>query len=388
MAKSYYAPVDFDIPIERRGTDSLKWRKYLGRDIIPLWVADMDFLSPPSVIAALHERVAQGVFGYALPPDELVETVIERLFRKYRWQVDPDWIIWLPGLVTGLNVTCRAVGKDRDDVMTAIPVYPPFLTAPSPSRRNLVTVPLKKEETGWTFDFDAMAEAVTPRTGLFILCNPHNPVGRIYRRDELLALADFCEKHDIIICSDEIHCDLLLDTGKSHIPTASLDPDIARRTITLMAPSKTYNLPGLGCSFAVISEKDLRKRFRRAMGGIVPDVNVLGYTAALAAYKDDGRWLEGLIEYLRGNRDMVKEAVDGIDGLSMPHVEATYLAWIETRGTGIENPGKFFEEAGIGLWNGRDFGVSDAARLNFACHRSLLGEALDRMARAMELPFS
>jgi len=375
---------EFDRPVDRRETGSLKWDKYAGRDVIPLWVADMDFRSPPSVIEALHRHVEHGVFGYTLPPKELPETIISRLFNTYGWKIDPDWIIWLPGLVTGLNVTCRAVGGDHDDVMTAAPVYPPFLTAPGHSPRNLVPVALGKKDNRWTFDLEGMEKAVTSRTGLFILCNPHNPVGRIYTREELESLATFCERHDIIICSDEIHCDLLLDEDKPHIPMASLGPDIARRTITLMAPSKTYNLPGFGCSLAVIPENGLRKRFLQAMAGIVPHVNALGYTAALAAYRDQGQWLKELLKYLRGNRDLVEDAVANMPGLSMPHVEATYLAWIETGARGPKDPAAFFEEAGVGLWNGKDFGGSAAARLNFACHRDLLKKALDRMARALE----
>ncbi len=375
---------EFDLPVDRRESCSVKWDRYGGRDVIPLWVADMDFKSPPSVIEALHRRVEQGIFGYTLPPDELEEVVISRLFNAYGWKIDPDWILWLPGLVTGLNITCRAVGDDHDDVMTAVPVYPPFLTAPGYSRRNLVSVPLGEEDGRWTFDLERMEKAVTSRTGLFILCNPHNPVGRIYTRKELESLAAFCERHDILICSDEIHCDLLLDEDKPHIPTAALDPDTARRTITLMAPSKTYNLPGLGCSFAVIPETGLRKRFQQAMAGIVPHVNALGYTATLAAYRDQGDWLKALLLYLRKNRDVVEEAVSHMPGLSMPHVEATYLAWIETGERGLKDPATFFEEAGVGLWGGADFGSSAAARLNFACHRDLLKEALERMAQALE----
>ena len=375
---------NFDILVDRRDTSSLKWEKYAGRNIIPLWVADMDFRSPPSVIEALHKHVEQGVFGYPIPPKELMEVVLSRLFEHHGWKVEPEWIIWLPGLVTGLNLTCRAVGEDLDDVMTAIPAYPPFLTAPEYSRRNLVTVNLLQKNGRWTFDFDKMEKVVTPKTKLFILCNPHNPIGRIYTREELETLSGFCERHDITICSDEIHCDLLLDKGKSHIPTATLGPEIATRTITLMAPSKTYNVPGLGCSFAVIPNRGLRRQFQGAMAGIVPHVNALGYTAALAAYRDKGEWLNELLEYLRVNRDIVERFVKASPGLSMPHVEATYLAWIDTSATGLKDSTEFFEEAGVGLWDGRDFGGSDAVRLNFACRRDLLIEALNRMTRALE----
>ena len=239
---------DFDTPVERRATASLKWDKYRNRDIIPLWVADMDFRSPPAVIRALQQRVAYGVFGYTITPQELNEAVVVMLKNLYGWEIEAECLVWLPGLVTGLNVVCRAVGIKGDDVMTAVPVYPPFLTAPEHFRRNLVKVPLKEKNNRWQFDFDRLESSITPKTRVFILCNPHNPVGRVYARDELETLAAVCKKHDIIICSDEIHCGLILDKDKPHIPVATLDPETAARTITLMAASKTFNLPGLGLS--------------------------------------------------------------------------------------------------------------------------------------------
>jgi cystathionine beta-lyase len=373
---------DFDTPVERRGTASLKWEKYKTRDIIPLWVADMDFRSPPAVIKALNQRVDDGVFGYPIAPAELVEVVVAMLETKYAWKVQPEWLVWLPGLVTGLNVACRAVGRDGDDVMTAVPVYPPFLSAPGHFRRNLVKVPLKEEDNHWQIDFDRLEQSITAKTRLFLLCNPHNPVGRAYQREELAALAAICRKHDIVICSDEIHCDLILDPAKRHIPTATLDPDTAARTITLMAPSKTYNIPGLGCAFAVISAENLRKQFKNAMAGIVPDVNALGYTAARAAYASGAGWHAALLDYLRGNRDLVAQAVGRMANLSMAPVESTYLAWIDVRKARLKNPAGFFEAAGVGLQDGIEFDGPGFMRLNFGCPRSLLNKALQRMAAA------
>jgi cystathionine beta-lyase len=375
---------DFDTLVERRGTASLKWDRYKGRDIIPLWVADMDFQSPPAVINALKQRVAYGVFGYTIPPDELNEVVVGMLASNYDWIVKPEWLVWLPGLVCGLNVTCRAAGEDDDDVMTAVPVYPPFLTAPGNSRRNLIKVPLKEIDNRWEFDFDRIEESITDKTRLFILCNPHNPIGRAFTREELSTLADICHKHDIVICSDEIHCDLILDRDKIHIPTATLNAEAAARTITLMAPSKTFNLPGLGTAFAVISEKNLRRRFKKAMAGIVPGVNALGYTAARAAFAECADWHAALLEYLRGNRDTVAQAVRRIPRLSMAPLEATYLAWIDMRATGLENPAVFFEHAGVGLQDGAEFDGPGFVRLNFGCSRILLEKALQRMTAAME----
>jgi len=285
--------------------------------------------------------------------------------------------------VTGLNVACRAVGEDNDDVMTAVPVYPPFLTAPENSRRRLVKVPLQEKDNQWTFDFDRLESAITPATRLFLLCNPHNPVGRVFSRDELMALAMICEKHDVIICSDEIHCGLLLDEEKTHLPTSTLDPEVAKRTITLMSPSKTFNLPGLGCAFAVIPDEKLRRRFVQAKSGIVPLVNALGFAAAEAAYRDCADWHAGLLEYLRGNRDTVARAITDMPLLSMAPLEATYLAWIDLRSADLPNPVRFFEDAGVGLQDGIEFGGPGFVRLNFGCRRHLLEEALDRMKSAM-----
>ena len=344
----------------------------------------MDFSSPPAVIEALKKRVEHGVFGYTHAPDELVEVVLSMLRREYRWKVEAEWIVWLPGLVTGLNVTCRAVGEDGDDVITSVPVYPPFLSAPSKSRRNLITVGFVEKDGRHTFDFNRLESAITPRTRLLLLCNPHNPVGRVFNRGELATLASICERHGVVICSDEIHCRLVLDQDKAHVPTAAMNPDVAQFTVTLMAPSKTFNLPGLGCSFAVIPHSELRRSFTMAMEGIVPHVNALGYTAALAAYRDGGEWHKALLDYLRGNRDKVERSIEAIPGLSVGHVEATYLAWIDTRSAGLENPTKFFEDAGVGLSDGRDFDGPGFVRLNFGCPRPTLVEALGRMSRAVE----
>jgi cystathionine beta-lyase len=298
--------------------------------------------------------------------------------------VKPQWLVWLPGLVTGFNVACRAVGEDNDAVMTATPVYPHFLTAPGNFRRRLVKVPLREEQNQWGFDFDRLESAVTPDTRLFLLCNPHNPVGRVLTHDELNALAAICEKHDIVICSDEIHSGLLLDSDKTHIPTATLAPEVAQRTITLMSPSKTFNLPGLGCAFAIISEEKLRRRFIAAMAGIVPHVNAMGFTAAAAAYRDCSDWHAGLLDYLRGNRDCVARAIDAMPLLSLAPVEATYLAWIDVRSSDLKDPVKFFEDAGVGLQDGVEFDGLGFVRLNFGCARALLDKALERMASAME----
>jgi cystathionine beta-lyase len=373
------SPFDFDSVIDRTNGDSLKWSKYAGQDVLPLWVADMDFAAPPAVLAALGKRIAQGCLGYPVASKALVDTVVSHLQREYAWRVEREWLVWLPGLVTGINVACRAVDGD---VLTATPVYPPFLSAPRLSGRRLVQASLRLADGCWGWDFAALEAALTPETRLLLLCHPHNPVGRAWRESELAELAAFCRRHDLVVCSDEIHCGLILDEGRRHLPLASIDAEMARRCITLMAPSKTYNIPGLGCSFAVIADDALRSRFCAVMRGIVPDVNVLGLAAAQAAYGDCDDWRAALIGVLRANRDRVEAAVAAIPGLSMTHVEATYLAWIDARGLGVADPAGFFEAAGVGLSRGDDFGLPGWVRLNFGCPRRTLDEALERMAKA------
>lgn len=380
---------DFERRIDRGDGDSLKWSRYAGRDVLPLWVADMDFAAPPPVLDALRRRIDHGVLGYAKPWPSLVEATIAHLYRQYGWQIDPDWLVWLPGVVPGLSLACRALEGKASDVITAAPIYPPFLSAPGSSGRALTVAGLHLDggtDRGrggyWRWDWAALEAVVTPTTRLLLLCHPHNPVGRAWNAEELAKLADFCQRHDLYVCSDEIHCDLILDTDKRHTPLALAHPALASRCMTLMAPSKTYNIPGLGCSFAVISDAALRSRFAAAMRGIVPDINVLGLVAAEAAYREGEPWRRALLDVLRARRDRVEQAIAGMPGLSTTHVEATYLAWIDARGLNVPDPAGFFEQAGVGLSNGADFGAPGWVRLNFACTSDTLETALGRMRRA------
>jgi len=374
--------VNFERPVDRRGSDSTKWRKYQGRDILPLWVADMDFRSPEAVVAALAARVEHGVFGYASAGPGVVEATCQWLEKRHGWRIEPDWLVWLPGLVTGINVSCRAVAASGEAVLSMTPVYPPFLKAPGFHDQRLLRVPLHRDNGRWVWHRDELEAAITADTRLLLLCSPHNPTGRVYRREELLELGEIAERHDLIICSDEIHADLVLDQSCRHLPTASLSPELAARTITLMAPSKTFNLAGLYCSYAVISDPALRARFTRAMAGIVPHVNLMGYVAGEAAYRGGEDWLAACLDYLRGNHQRLLAAVNACPGLMMTPVEATYLAWIDTREAGLADLAGFFEAAGLGLSDGRDFGGEGFVRLNFACHRDTLEAAIERLQNA------
>ena len=215
---------DFDTSINRTGTDSQKWQKYAGRDILPMWVADMDFKCAPAILAALHARVEHGLFGYARPVKSTTDAIVAAMERNYGWKIDGAWIVWLPGLVVGLNVTAQAFAEPGDEVLTLSPVYPPFMSAPKNSARTSTQVPFVLSHGAWTIDWAALERAITPRTKLFYLCNPHNPLARVWRRDELVRLGELCVKHDLVLCSDEIHCDLILDPTLPHIATATLSP--------------------------------------------------------------------------------------------------------------------------------------------------------------------
>jgi cystathionine beta-lyase len=385
---------DFHHPPDRRGGDSIKWGKYAGRDILPLWVADMDFPAPPAVRAALEKRVAHGIFGYGAPWRSLTDSVLAYLENAYGWQVQAGWLVWLPGLVTGINVAVRSVRERANDpagVLTSVPVYPPFLAAPGHGGQPLRTAALARaEEDGrWTMDIAALEAACLPETKLLLLCHPHNPVGRCWSRDELAQIADFAARHDLVVCSDEIHCDLILDADKQHLPFALLDAAAAARSITLMAPSKTFNIPGLACALAIIPDAGLRQRFLRVMQGIVPHVNVLALAACEAAFRDCARWREDLLCQLRQNRDRLETVVSRLPGISMTHVEATYLAWIDARALSLPegaSPAAYFESCGLGFSDGADFGAPGWVRFNFGCAPKLLERALDRLCQALETP--
>jgi len=374
----------FDTIVDRAGSDSAKWRKYHDRDIIPMWVADMDFPAPPCVVEALHQRVEHGVFGYGLPSRELAQSVISHLRRSFEWDIKSHWIVWLPGLVTGLNAACRTVGQQNDKILTTVPIYPPFLSAPGNAGRIPSTTRMILENGKWRIDFDHLESTIDTGTRLFNLCNPHNPTGRVFTVDELTQLAQICERHDLTICSDEIHCDLVLESRCRHVPIASIAPDIAKRTITLMAPSKTFNIPGLSCALAVISDNQLRQRFKGVINGIVPHINVLGLIGAQAAFENGQEWLRQLLSYLRTNRELVHQAFSRLAPFEMADVEATYLAWIDVTRLDVPRPARWFEKAGVGLSNGLEFDGPGFMRLNFGCPRPLLEKALDRIARATE----
>jgi len=379
---------NFDEIIPRRNSDSVKWNLY-GDDVIPFWVADMDFRSPQPVIDALKNRVEHGVFGYPCEDMELKETIKEHLLNSYEWKVSPEEIIFLPGVVNGFNLVTHAVTEPGKKVLMQTPVYHPFLAAPQNARAIRQEAPLTLGKDGkYSIEFTEFENSFDGVTDMFLLCNPHNPVGRVFKKEELSKMAEICLRKDVIICSDEIHCDLVFN-GNKHIPIATLDPDIAARTITLMAPSKTFNIAGLGCSFAVVQNPDLREKIKMATQGLVPHVNVLGYTAAKAAYQFGEDWLTQLLDYLEENfRTLDLFIKEELPEIKLTPLEGTYLAWMDCRSLKLdENPFEFFlKKAFIAFNDGQMFGTggSGFVRLNFGCPRPILLEGLDRMKNAVE----
>jgi cystathionine beta-lyase len=386
-------PDNFDQLIDRRGTESFKWRTYPD-DVLPLWVADMDFLSPEPVRRALRDLIDHGVFGYPrglhgdtsdLP--EYAQTIVERLRDRYAWHVEPQDVIFVPGVVVGFNAMCNMFRAQGGSIAVQPPVYTPILDAPQTAGLTRNEALLARQPDGtYAVDWDQLAAALQPDTRAFILCNPHNPVGRVFRRDELERMAELCLSREVLICADEIHGDLIY-RGQQYLPIASLDPEIAQRTITFFAPSKTFNLPGLQASVLIIQNAELRQRYQAARQMMLPWVNVMGLTAMQAAYREGQEWLDRLLVYLEANRDFVYDFVASeLPGLSMAKPEGTYLAWIDCRGAGLEDPYRFFlDNAKVAFSNGTSYGTGGQGfvRLNFGCPRATLEEALHRMKMAL-----
>jgi cystathionine beta-lyase len=375
-------PVDpaFSTGPDRRGTGSEKWDRWAGRDVIPTWVADMDFPAPPEVLRAVHERVDHGVFGYTHDPPGFALALADHLARLHGWQVDPARIVGTPGVVTGLALAARLWADPGAGIITFTPVYPPFLSLPVRAGRRTIPVPLVQGSAAWSIDFDALDRAAAG-AALFWLCHPHNPTGTVFGRAELLRIADIAERHGVTVVSDEIWSDLVLDEDLGHVPFASLDHPAARRALTLTAPSKTWNLAGLACAAAILPDPSWRARWRPAGGGLVPMVNPLGYAAAEAAWREGDPWRRRLVAVLRQHRDLVGQAVAALPGLACVPAQATYLAWIDCRSSGVADPQAACEAAGIGPSDGREFGTPGFIRLNTACPTSRLEEILRRLAR-------
>ncbi|MGB7801273.1 MalY/PatB family protein [Buttiauxella sp.] len=374
---------NFDEGIDRRHSDSSKWNKY-SDEVLPMWVADMDFRSPPCIVDALHQRVEHGVFGYGTRPKALIDVIVKRMADLYQWQIKPEWIVILPGVVAGLNISVRAFTAPDESTIAPTPIYPPFRKSSALAQRPQLNAPLRLENGRWVMDLSSLESQLTGKEKLLMLCNPQNPGGTVYSREELQQQLTFAQRHDLIVCSDEIHCDLLLDMDAQHIPFATLSDDAERRSITLISPSKTFNIAGLGASFAIIPDPQLRKQFNTTRDGIVPSVDVLALTAATAAWRDGDDWLQALLPYLRRNRDRLVSAVNAIPGLEMVSPQATYLGWVDATALPVDNPTLFFQKAGLGFSPGADFGEAKFVRINFGCTTANLEEAIRRIDAAVK----
>jgi len=372
----------FDTYIDRRQTDSIKWKKFAD-GIIPMWVADMEFATPRVVTQALAERIEHPIFGYTSAPDSLVEAVTDYCKQKHQWTIDTDCLYWIPGVLPALTAACQIAGKPGDEIIVFPPVYHPLLEIPEKIGKKRVDVPLLYGDGTWTIDFDSLQEAFTNKTVAILLSSPHNPMGVMFSEDELFKLAKLCAEKNVLLISDEIHCDLILLKEKKHIPTALAAKEHHESVITIMSPSKTFNLAGANCSFAHITDPVWLKKFGAECHYTVPLVPTLSYTAALAAYSDGWQWHSELIEYLRSNHDYLHSAINNTEVLSMDRLDATYLAWIDTRQLMTEDANDFFKDAGVGLSPGSQFGNKNYQRLNFACSRAQLEEGVDRMLKAI-----
>lgn len=376
--------LDFKSQIDRKNTGSLKWDKYKGTDILPMWVADMDFPVATEIQEALLKQVSHPIYGYTIATEKTQNAVTTMLQDEFNWAVEPEWLVWLPGVVTGLWGACSAYGEQGDEAIFNTPIYHHFFDVPGQGHKKPVAVPLRQEASGRrTYDFDALQSAISERSKVMLLCSPHNPTGTLFTEAETREMGAFCEKNDLIMVSDEIHCGLVLSTDNKHIPSGVACPEQLDRMVTIMSPSKTFNLAGINCSFAIISNPKLRKQFNDACHDVLPMVPGLAYTALEAAYTAGKPWQTGMLAQLRENHQYLKTEIENIPGLRLEPMEATYLAWINTDDLPCDNAAQYFETFGVGLSPGSGFGMSNYVRLNFACPMSMLVECIERMKKAV-----
>lgn len=372
--------MNFDSTPSRDNTFSYKWEKYKGKDILPVWIADTEFAVASPISEAIKQRVHNAALGYTLPAHHVDanEAVQAWCLKQYGWEIETDWIVWTPGVVPAFNMACKAFCKPGDAVMIQTPNYPPLLAAPAINGLEQVCIPSVMENERWTIDLqDLEKQAARPECKLFILCNPMNPVGSVLSEEELTKVAKICQTHNVVLCSDEIHCDLILD-GSTHIPASAI-PDMADSSVTLMAASKTFNVAGLGTSFAIIPSKSVRTKFIRGGAGIVPWANVIGLEATTVAFTQCDDWYQAQLHYLRENRDYLVDAINQIEGLRAVSPQATFLLWVDASQLGIENTQAWCEEKGVGPSPGIDFGEKNFFRINYGSSRSFLEQVVARL---------
>nr|WP_136250584.1 PatB family C-S lyase [Ningiella ruwaisensis] len=372
--------MNFDARPDRSSTFAYKWEKYKNTDILPCWIADTEFRCAEPILESLTARVDHGLLGYTLPKHHrpAIDAIVNWCKKRYDWDISPSWVVWTPGVVPAFNMATRAFSQNGEGIIVQTPNYPPLLACPEINMRAQMCVPTIKVDGRWTLDFEALERhAANPQASLFIMCNPMNPAGSVMRQDELDKVAEICNKHNVTVCSDEIHCDLILD-DLPHLP-ASKHPQLMDNSVTLMAASKTFNVAGLGTSFAIIPNTRLRSEFVQAGAGIVPWVTVLGLEATQAAFTKCDKWHQAQLSYLRKNRDYLVEQINQIDGLSCLAPEATFLLWVDASELNVDDTQKWCESRKVGPSPGRDFGEPDFFRINFGCAKSYLEEIVKRL---------
>jgi cystathionine beta-lyase len=398
---------DFDQEINREGTSSVKWEYHVhsgkaefwedtkanrGDDrLLPMWVADMDFRCPEPVIQALRDRVEHGVFGYSAKSAEYVQAVCDWFGHRHNWSVEPDWVLPIPGVVPALNVAVRAFTQPGDQVIVQRPVYYPFFRVSRNNGCEIVSNGLIYKDGQYSMDFDDLEKkAADPKAKMLILCSPHNPIGRIWTADELSRLAEICARHDVIVIADEIHCDLILP-GNSFTPFATLGERAAQNTVICTAPSKSFNLAGLHSSNMIIPNPELRERFATAQAEqSLPGMTPFGIVATMAAYREGEPWLDAVLEYIAGNAQLVMDTFAEHEPRVKPILpQGTYLQWIDCRGLGLDKDALedlMLNKAKIYFDEGYIFGEEGEGfeRINLACPRPLLKQALDRMVKVMK----
>lgn len=375
-----YNKAFFDQIIDRKSQGAMKWQRYAA-DVLPLWVADADFYCAPAILNALKTHLDQGVLGYRHPDSFLAATdaVVAWLKRQHQWQVEPEWLVWVPGVIAAFNMACSVFCEPGDSVLVQRPNYKPLLMAPILNGLQQETVSTVLEGGRWVLDFDELErKAANPRCRLFLLCNPMNPCGTVLNAEEMAKIEAICLRYDVLLCSDELHCDLILSPEAKHIPAGSL-PNLAAQTLTIMAANKTFNIAELSTGFVVIPDKTLRQRFQRGCLGTLPWPSPMGVLATEAAFSDCDDWYQGQLNYLRANRQLLVEGLKKHPTLNYQASDATYLAWVDASGLECGDVQAAVEAVGVGPSPGRDFGWNEFFRINFACPRVYIEQAVARL---------
>lgn len=377
---------NFDQIIDRRNSDSIKWNLF-EEDVLPLWVADMDFMPPPDVLEAIRKRIDHGLFGYSKPQKNTRLSIQKWLEKRHGWEVQIDDILIIPGVIQAFNVAAAAFSQPGDSVLIQTPAYHPFFDVSPNSMLKQIISPLVCDSKGrYSIDRALFNNSLSPKTRTFMLCNPHNPSGRVFNKSELISMAQSCLENNTIICSDEIHSDIVHPNYK-HIPVASLSTEIAQSSVTLVSPTKTFNLASLKSSAVIIPNPRLRELYSKQLSGFIGTVNVLGEIAMATAYEHGSEWLSELLVYLDGNRQFLFDFVSNeLSGIDMYPPEGTYLAWLDCSKLDLASPAKFFlEQALVALNSGEWFGekYKDHVRINFACPRITLSKALENLKKSL-----